>query len=225
MCEGDRDSWHHSPFTHMSLGIDEQERRVYLLKADANDPEAAGSVIHELGHLHATRRESVSNANEYGWMAWEIAVAREARARQAWDAAMKDYGLATRRADRAPRADGGVHVQGSSNLRSPSHRRGAGAAGAHEESSRPVSTDVAKIGMLVEFTRNDHPHVPLGMTGVIDVVNDEANVFWVLVDNGGFYGWTSFDSWKWSGGMLARTEETRGWYEMREELAQQKARS
>jgi len=93
MCEGDRDSWHHSPFTHMSLGIDEQERRVYLLKADANDPEAAGSVIHELGHLHATRRESVSNANEYGWMAWEIAVAREARARQAWDAAMKDYGL------------------------------------------------------------------------------------------------------------------------------------
>jgi len=93
MCEGDRDSWHHSPFTHMSLGIDEQERRVYLLKADANDPEAAGSVIHELGHLHATCCESVSNANEYGWMAWEIAVAREARVRGAWDLAMKDYGL------------------------------------------------------------------------------------------------------------------------------------
>ena len=93
MCEGDRDSWHYSPFTHMSLGIDEQERCVYLLNANANDPAAAGSVIHELGHLHATRRESVSHANEYGWMAWEIAVAREARARRAWDAAMKDYGL------------------------------------------------------------------------------------------------------------------------------------
>ena len=74
-----------------------------------------------------------------------------------------------------------------------------------------------KIGMLVEFTRNDHPHVPLGMTGVIDVVNDEENAFWVLVDNGGFMGWTSFDAWKWSGNMLPRTEETQGWYEMREE--------
>ena len=88
-----------------------------------------------------------------------------------------------------------------------------------------MSTVEPKIGMLVEFTRNDHPHVPLGMTGVIDVVNDEENAFWVLVDNGGFFGWTSFDAWKWSGNMLPRTEETQGWYEMREELIQQKAKA
>ena len=80
--------------------------------------------------------------------------------------------------------------------------------------------------MLVEFTRGDNPNVPLGMTGVIDVVNDEANAFWVFVDNGGFFGWTSFESWKWSGNMLPRTEETQGWYEMREELMQpRKARA
>lgn len=86
-----------------------------------------------------------------------------------------------------------------------------------------MSTVVPKIGMLVEFTKSDHVNVPLGMTGVIDVVNAEENAFWVLVDNGGFFGWTSFDSWKWSGNMLPRTEETRGWYERLEELAQQKA--
>jgi hypothetical protein len=85
-----------------------------------------------------------------------------------------------------------------------------------------MSIVVPKIGMLVEFTRSDNPNVPLGMTGVIDVIsNDDATNFWVLVDNGGFFGWTSFASWKWSGNMLPRTEETRGWYELREELAQQ----
>ena len=90
---GERDSWHETPFSHMSLAIEEQERCVYLLDENANDPDAAGSVIHELGHLHATRGESVSHANEYGWFAWEVAVAREARVRRVWDAAMKDYGL------------------------------------------------------------------------------------------------------------------------------------
>ena len=89
----DYDGWHGAPFSHMSLAIDERNRVVCLLATDTNDKEAAGAVIHELGHLHATRRESVRHADEYGWMAWEIAVAREARARGAWDQAMKDYGL------------------------------------------------------------------------------------------------------------------------------------
>ena len=82
----ERDSWHESPFSHMSLAIEEQERVVYFLEDHVDDVEAAGSIIHELGHLHA---------NEYGWMAWEIAVAREARVRRVWDLAMKDYGLGT----------------------------------------------------------------------------------------------------------------------------------
>ena len=93
LCAGERNSWHESPFTHMSLAIEEQERVVYFLQDHADDVEAAGSIIHELGHLHATRAESVSHANEYGWMAWEIAVAREARVRRVWDLAMTDYGL------------------------------------------------------------------------------------------------------------------------------------
>jgi hypothetical protein len=90
---GGHNDWCESPFSHMSLAIDERDRVVYLLASDADDNEAAGSVVHELAHLHATRRESVRHANEYGWMAWEIAVAREARVRRAWDLAMKDYGL------------------------------------------------------------------------------------------------------------------------------------
>jgi hypothetical protein len=87
-------AWHDAPFSHWSLAINEQERAVYVLATDALHTEVAGSIIHELGHLHASpRRESVSYADEYGWMAWEIAVAREARVRGVWDLAMKDYGL------------------------------------------------------------------------------------------------------------------------------------
>ena len=90
---GGHNDWFNTPFSRMSLAIDERDRIVYLLDTDTDDNEAAGAVIHELGHLHATRRESVRHANEYGWMAWEIAVAREARVRRVWDLAMKDYGL------------------------------------------------------------------------------------------------------------------------------------
>lgn len=86
-------SWHEAPFSHLSLAIDERDRIVYVLATDTSDKEVAGSVIHELGHLHASRRERVRNSNEYGWMAWEIAVAREARVRRVWDLAMHDYGL------------------------------------------------------------------------------------------------------------------------------------
>lgn len=87
------DDWHESPFSHMQLAIDERDRVVYLLDEYVDDEEAAGSVIHDLAHLHASKRESVRRSNEYGWMGWEFAVAREARARRAWDVAMKDYGL------------------------------------------------------------------------------------------------------------------------------------
>lgn len=89
----DRGQFHEAPFSHLSLAIDERDRIVYVLASNANDKEAAGSVVHELAHLHASRRETVRNANEYGWMGWEFAVAREARVRRVWDLAMKDYGL------------------------------------------------------------------------------------------------------------------------------------
>jgi len=89
----DRGRFHGAPFSHLSLAIDERDRIVYLLSKNAGDKEAAGSVIHELAHLHACRRETVRNANEYGWMGWEFAVSREARVRHVWDLAMKDYGL------------------------------------------------------------------------------------------------------------------------------------
>ena len=89
----DHGGWHEAPFSHMSLAIDERDRVVYLLVTNTNDQDAAGAVIHELGHLHATQRERVRYANEYSWMGWEIAVAREARVRRVWNLTMKDYGL------------------------------------------------------------------------------------------------------------------------------------
>lgn len=89
----DRDWFHEAPFSHLSLAIDERDRIVYVLASDVGDKEVAGSVVHELAHLHASRRESIHNANEYGWMGWEFAVSRETRVRRAWDLAMKDYGL------------------------------------------------------------------------------------------------------------------------------------
>lgn len=87
-------AWQDAPFSHLSLAIHEQERAVYVLASNTDDKAVAGSVIHELGHLHAAkRRESVRNADEYSWFAWEIAVGREARVRSSWDRAMKDYCL------------------------------------------------------------------------------------------------------------------------------------
>lgn len=78
-----------------------------------------------------------------------------------------------------------------------------------------------KVGMLVACTRQDHPDVPYGMTGVIDLVDRKTSAFWVLLDSGGFLGWTSFASWEWSGKMLPRTDETEGWYAMREDVEKQ----
>jgi hypothetical protein len=91
--DGRYDQWHEAPFSHISLALDERLRVVYLLDKNADDKDAAGSVVHELAHLHASRRESVDHSNEYGWLGWEIAVAREARVRRAWDFAMGDYGV------------------------------------------------------------------------------------------------------------------------------------
>ena len=60
-----------------------------------------------------------------------------------------------------------------------------------------MTTEITpKIGMRVEFTRTDHKSVPPGRCGVIDVVDGNGIDFWVATDCGGFYGWTSFASWK-----------------------------
>lgn len=86
------DVWHQAPFCE-AQAIDERERVVYLLESFVDEEEAAGNVLHDLAHLHASKRESVDRADEYSWMGWEIAAAREARVRRAWDLAMRNYGL------------------------------------------------------------------------------------------------------------------------------------
>lgn len=40
-----------------------------------------------------------------------------------------------------------------------------------------------------------HPRIPLGMTGTIDVVHANDRDFWVVTDDGGFCGWTSYEKW------------------------------
>ena len=81
----------------------------------------------------------------------------------------------------------------------------------------PNVTPEPQIGMIVTTVRDGYCGLVAGSEGVIDLVDRETKQFWVLA-GGGFIGWTSFESWAWSGNMLPRTEETEGWYQMREEL-------
>lgn len=55
-----------------------------------------------------------------------------------------------------------------------------------------------RIGQRVRFTRQDHPEVPPGCGGMIDLVGSD-NQFWIVTDCGGFFGWTSFHSWEPTG--------------------------
>ena len=52
-----------------------------------------------------------------------------------------------------------------------------------------------RIGQRVRFTRSDHPKVLPGSGGMIDQLGTD-NQFFVLTDDGGFFGWTSFNSWE-----------------------------
>jgi hypothetical protein len=54
------------------------------------------------------------------------------------------------------------------------------------------------IGQRVRFTRHDHPNVPPSRGGMIDQVGSD-NQFVVMIDGGGFFGWTAFDSWELTG--------------------------
>ena len=54
-----------------------------------------------------------------------------------------------------------------------------------------------RLGMRVRFTRSDHSDVPPGRGGMIDLVAGEQ--FFVITDCGGFFGWTSFESWEPTG--------------------------
>ena len=76
----------------------------------------------------------------------------------------------------------------------------------------------AEIGMLVTFTQQNNAHVKHGTGGVIDLVNRETGQFCVLTDCGGLFGWTTFDSWDWTGNRLARTTENEDWFAARENL-------
>ncbi len=52
----------------------------------------------------------------------------------------------------------------------------------------------AHIGQRV---RSLAPHlkIPAGTLGTIDVVHENDHDFWVVTDEYGFCGWTSFDQW------------------------------
>jgi hypothetical protein len=48
-----------------------------------------------------------------------------------------------------------------------------------------------------------HPRIPVGMLGTIDIVHENGSDFWVLTEEGGFNGWVDFGSWE-----SATTEES-----------------
>ena len=51
-----------------------------------------------------------------------------------------------------------------------------------------------RLGQRVRRTA-PHPKFPIGMLGTIDVVHEDGQNFWVVTDEGGFNGWTSFNAW------------------------------
>jgi hypothetical protein len=68
----------------------------------------------------------------------------------------------------------------------------------------PIATEAEvadpRLGMRVEFTRDDHPIVPPGRRGFIELLElPPGNQFFVLLDCGGFFGWTDFRSWRPTG--------------------------
>lgn len=85
-----RDGWHESPFTSFDLAVDSKVRQVYVRDNCLDDIELVGALIHELGHLHALGG-NVENSDEWAWLGWEFAVAREIRCVRAWDEGMYDY--------------------------------------------------------------------------------------------------------------------------------------
>lgn len=84
------DGWHESPFSHVDLAIDSIERAVYVHEKALSDMEVVGQLIHELGHLHALGG-NVENSDEWAWLGWEFAVAREIRCLRVWEEGMYDY--------------------------------------------------------------------------------------------------------------------------------------
>jgi hypothetical protein len=53
-----------------------------------------------------------------------------------------------------------------------------------------------RLGQRVRFT-GTHQDVPRGLGGFIELIRTDQ--FFVLTDSGGFFGWTSFDSWEPTG--------------------------
>jgi hypothetical protein len=52
-----------------------------------------------------------------------------------------------------------------------------------------------RLGQRVRRTA-PHRAFPIGMLGTIDVVHENGQDFWVMTDEGGCNGWTSFASWQ-----------------------------
>lgn len=78
-------------FVMADVGIDLRRRSVVMGESSLATLNP-GVLVHELGHLHATRRPLL-NAHETEWLGWELAVAREAGVYRSWIVEQSDYGL------------------------------------------------------------------------------------------------------------------------------------
>ena len=73
-----------------ALAINWKRRYLYVSRQHLADPAALGGMVHELGHLVATRQPP-GNAWETDFLGWEWLVARKLGLRKAWGLWMLDY--------------------------------------------------------------------------------------------------------------------------------------
>ncbi len=85
----DNSPFHLAPFTNKSLGVNYVTKTVYAVA----DNLTLNGVIHELGHVFADSQDP-DHADEYEWLGWEIALAKQAGCYRVWSAENKDYGIA-----------------------------------------------------------------------------------------------------------------------------------
>ena len=66
-----------------------------------------------------------------------------------------------------------------------------------EETRAPGNPGAPRRGQRVQFTCSDHPFVGPGLRGTISLAAGDR--FWVAMDRGSFFGWTSFVDWELTG--------------------------
>ena len=80
-----------SPFSG-KVGLRWQEKKLFVGRKYLRDKEGVGHMIHELGHLIASR-ETPERSSEGDFLGWEWQVAKKLKVRPHWEVGMTGYGM------------------------------------------------------------------------------------------------------------------------------------